>query len=167
MAVIFVSGCLGENVDDKNSSEVQSISKGGVLLKYPSNWVVSESTSNHSLLSVSAADSIDSSKVGQVNVNVEEKELTSPLDTFVNQTSASLNNDPSYDLISTGGVKVAGKDGIEVIYKSDVNGTMKMHKAVWFENNGKAIVVLCSAPENQFEDNLNIFNFIIGNIQIS
>ncbi|WP_409200421.1 hypothetical protein [Methanobrevibacter sp. DSM 116169] len=164
-AVVFVSGCIDGNSDGTNSTEIQTISKNGVILKYPSNWVISESTSNSSLISVAAANSIDSSKIGQVNVNVEKQPISESLSTFVNKTTASLEKDSSYEMISSGQTTMAGYDAIEVVYKSDSNGTMKMHKAVWIEKDGEAIVVLCSAPEDKFDSNLKIFDYIIANIQ--
>lgn len=164
-AAVFVSGCIDDNETDTNATEIQTVSKNGVVLKYPSNWVVSESVSNNSLVSVAAVDSIDSSKVGQVNVNVEKKKLSTSLHAYVNQTSASLNKDSSFKLLSSGDVVVGEYNAIEVIYQSEVNGTLKQHKAIWIEKDGDAIVILCSAPVDQFDSNLKVFDYIINNIE--
>lgn len=43
------------------------------MVQYPSDWVLSESTSNDSVIALVKSDSIDSSKVGQVTINVEKQ----------------------------------------------------------------------------------------------
>lgn len=163
-AAVFVSGCI--SFDNSDAEGIKSVTKQGVVLKYPSDWVVSQATSNTSLVSVSASNSIDSSKIGLVNVNVEKKPLSVPLDTFVNQTNTAMAKDPSYNLISAGNVAVGNKEGIEVSYISEINGTLKEHRAIWFEHRGDAYVILCSAPQNQFDSYSNVFNFIINNIEL-
>ncbi|MDL2246013.1 hypothetical protein LJB96_00190 [Methanobrevibacter sp. OttesenSCG-928-K11] len=165
-SVVFVSGCISDD-NSSNSGDIQTVSKNGVILKYPSTWVLSDSKSNNSLVSVSESSSIDSSKIGQVNVNVEKKELTTSLDSFINQTYTSMQKEGLIELISQGEVSYGGNTYIEVIYKSDINGTVKQHKALWTEKDGNAIVILCSAPENKFDSNLKVFNFIIENIQFT
>jgi len=165
-AVIFVSGCIGEETTSEYSTDVKMTSKGGVVIKYPSDWVVSQSTSNSSIISIADSKSIDSSKIGQVNVNVEKKKLDMPLDTFVNQTNNALNKDPSFDLISSGKVLIGENEAIEVIYTSNSNGSTKMHKVIWIEHKGNVVSILCTAPQEQFDSYANIFNFIINNIEL-
>jgi hypothetical protein len=166
-AVVFVSGCITEDTSNNDAGEIKTVSKNGVILKYPATWVLSDSKSNNSLVSVSESGSIDSSKIGQVNVNVEKKELTTSLDSFINQTYNSLQKDENFELISEGEVKYGDNTYTEVVYKSDNNGTIKEHKALWFEKDGYAFVILCSAPEDKFDSNLKVFNFIIENIQFT
>jgi len=158
---VLVSGCITDDADDNG---IKTVTKNGVVLKYPSEWVVSQATSNISLVSVSASSSIDSDKIGNVNVNVEKKPLTAPLNVFINQTSTAMSKDSSFTLISSGEVLVGDKEGIEIVYQSEVNGTLKKHKAVWVEHNNNAVVILCSAPASEFDSNLKVFDFIIENI---
>ena len=166
IAVIFVSGCIGGETTSQYSTDIKMTSKDGVVIKYPSDWVISESTSNNSIISVSDSKSIDSSKIAQVNVNVERKKLDMPIDTFVNQTNTALSKNPSFNLISSGKVLVGQHEAIEVIYTSDSNGTVKMHKAIWIEHNGDVVAILCTAPQEQFDSYDAIFNFIINNIEL-
>ncbi len=57
------------------------------MVQYPSDWVLSnESTSNDSVIALAKSDSIDSSKVGQVTINVENSSLREVFDSFINQT---------------------------------------------------------------------------------
>ena len=52
---------------DENPSEVtmETLSKNGIVVHYPSNWGYSESTSNYSFMALSKLSSIDSFGVGQ------------------------------------------------------------------------------------------------------
>ena len=50
---------------------------------------------------------------------------------------------------------------------SNDNGIEREHKAVWFEKGGQAYVLLYSAPLDQFESNLYVFDYILTDIQIN
>ena len=62
---------------------------------------------------------------------------------------------------------IAGKPALEYIYTSNDNGLEREHKAVWFEKGGQAYVIMYSAPLDQFESNLYVFDYIISDIQIT
>ncbi len=168
IVLIGVISCISA-ADNADSSEVTmlTLSKGGLLIHYPSNWGYSESTSNYSIMAISKLDSIDSSGVGQVNINFEKKPLEGEFYTYVNDTYKSMQGDSSYDLISSGGVMVGNVNAVEYIYTSNQDGVEKEHKAVWFEKGGQAYVLLYSAPPQDFEDNLYIFDYILSDIQIT
>ena len=53
------------------------------------------------------------------------------------------------------------------MYCSNQNDTIKAHKAVWFEKGGQAYVMLYSAPIDEFEDNVYVFDYILSYIQIT
>ena len=78
-----------------------------------------------------------------------------------------MQKDPSFQLVSSGGVSIDGMDAVEYIYTSSQNGEEKEHKAVWFEKGGQAYVIMYSAPIDQFEDNLNVFDYVLSGIQIT
>ena len=78
-----------------------------------------------------------------------------------------MSKDPDYGLVSSGGMVLADHDAMEYIYTSNTNGVQKEHKAVWFEKGGQAYVLLYSAPIDQFEDNLYVFDYILSDIQIT
>jgi hypothetical protein len=78
-----------------------------------------------------------------------------------------MQKDTSFHLVSSGGVAVDGKEAVEYIYTSNQNGIEKEHKAIWFEKGGQAYVIMYSAPIDQFENNLNVFDYILSEIQIT
>ena len=164
-AVCIVSSA---NADDSSDLEMLSLSKGGIVINYPSDWGYSQATSNYSIMSISKLDSIDSLGVGQVNINIEKKQIEGDFYTFVNDTYKSMQKDSSFELVSSGEVMVKDIDAIEYIYTSSQNDTtIKEHKAVWFEKGGQAYVLLYSAPIDQFENNLYVFDYILTDIQIN
>ena len=79
-----------QNTSDTANAEMLSLSKGGVVINYPSNWGYSESTSQYSILAISKLDSIDSAGFGQVNINIEKKPIEGEFYTFVNDTSEKI-----------------------------------------------------------------------------
>ena len=153
LLVIFCSGCidLGGNNGDDNMTEVQSISKGGVSIQYPGDWVVSQSSSNYSVLALSQSDSIDVSKVGQVTVNIEKRPIEGDFNNFVNSTYDAIEEQEDFSLISSGAVIVNDLEGLQYIYQSN--------------HNGEAYVILCSAPVSQYAQNQGAFDFIVENFK--
>ena len=149
-----------------NTTKMLSSSKGGVMVQYPSDWVLSESTSNDSVIALAKSDSIDSSKVGQVTINVEKQIIEGSFDSFINQTYTAMQHDSSFNLTSSGQVLIGDKNATEYVYTSNINGVVKEHKALWFDKGDQAYVVLYSAPIDKFDENLNSFNYILENMQI-
>ncbi len=178
IAIIIIIGIFGylivNNVstsdftgdDGNNTIKLMSSSKGGVMVQYPSDWVLSESSSNASVIALAKADSVDGSKVGQVTINVEKKEIQGTFKDFINSTYTSMQHDTSFNLTSSGDVLIGDKSATEYVYISNVNGTVKEHKALWFDKGDNAYVVLYSAPVDQFDSNLHEFDYIIENMQI-
>lgn len=165
--LMSVFSCVNAAEDGSDLTMV-SLSKGGLLINYPSNWGYSESTSNYSIMAISKLDSIDSAGIGQVNINFEKKPIEGEFYSYVNETYKSMQKDSSFELISSGGVMVGTIDAVEYIYSStDDNGVEKEHKAVWFEKGSQAYVMLYSAPPENFEDNLYVFDYILSDIQIT
>ena len=165
--VISVFACVNAAEDNADLSML-SLSKGGLLIHYPSSWGYSESTSNYSIMAISKLDSIDSAGIGQVNINFEKKPIEGEFYSYVNDTYKSMQKDSSFELTSSGGVMVGTIDAVEYIYTStDDDGVQKEHKAVWFEKGGQAYVMLYSAPPEDFEDSLYVFDYIISDIQIT
>ena len=168
---IVISDVQFDNGNNGNSNEsvtMLSVSKGGVTIYYPSNWVVSQATSNHSIVAISKKSSIDGQDIGQVNIIVEKKEFTGDFDSFVNQTYTNVGADEEFDLISSGEVEINGERALEYIYtSSSSNGVIKQHKALWFERDGVAYVILYSAPIDKYEVNLAAADYIIERIKIN
>ena len=150
-----------------NDTTIQTMSKGGLVINYPSDWGYSEATSNDSIMAISKLDSIDSAGIGQVNINFEKRPIQEDLSTFLNTTYRSMESDPSFSLISSGSSVIGNREAYEYIYTSNDNGIEREHKAVWFEKGGQAYALLYSAPLDQFESNLYVFDFILTDIQIT
>lgn len=156
------------NNNVNSSVTMLSVSKGGVSVTYPSNWVVSQSTSNNSIIAISKESSIDSLEVGQVNINVEKKDFTGDFDSFVNKTYTNVQADEAFELVSSGEVSLNNERVFEYIYTSSAsNGVVKQHKALWFERGNEAYVILYSAPIDKYEANLAAADYIIEHIQIN
>lgn len=152
---------------DSNATTMLTLSKGGIVINYPSDWGYSEATSPESIMAISKISSIDSAGVGQVNINVEKKAVEGgDFYTFVNNTYKSMQYDSNYKLISSGDVMVGDIQALQYIYTSTQDGVEKEHKAVWFEKGGQAYVLLYSAPTDQFESNMYVFDFILSDMQV-
>jgi hypothetical protein len=167
LIVFLVFVASGVSADSNNETTIQTLSKGGLVIHYPSDWGYSEATSNYSIMSISKLDSIDPLGVGQVNINFEKKPVEGEFYSFVNMTYKSMEADHSFDLISSGASVVGDRQAVEYIYISNDNNIQREHKAVWFEKGGQAYVLLYSAPLDQFESNMYVFNYILSDIQIT
>ncbi|MDO5823925.1 hypothetical protein [Methanobrevibacter sp.] len=168
ISIILLFICAFSCVNaDSGDFTMQTLSKGGIVIHYPSNWGYSESTSNYSIMSISKINSINSSGVGQININFEKKPVEGEFYSFVNKTYDSMKKDSSFSLVSSGQVMIGNINAVEYIYTSNQTGIEKEHKAVWFEKGGQAYVMLYSAPIKDFEDNLYIFDYILSDIQIT
>ncbi len=168
LVILFICAVSIVSAEDDNSDlEMLTLSKGGIVIHYPSSWGYSEATSNYSIMAISKLDSIDSAGIGQVNINIEKKPIEGEFYTYVNDTYKSMQKDSSFELVSSGGILVKNIDAVEYIYTSNDNGVEKEHKAVWFEKGGQAYVILYSAPPEDFENDLYIFDYILSDIQIT
>lgn len=168
---IVINDIQFDNAKAGNSNEsvtMLSVSKGGVTINYPSNWVVSQATSNKSVVAISKENSIDNQGIGQVNIIVEKKEFTGDFDSFVNKTYNNIRADEAYELISSGEVEINGERALQYIYtSSSSNGVIKQHKALWFERDGVAYVIMYSAPIDKYDANLAAADYIIEHIIIN
>ena len=164
--IIGIVACVNA-ADEGTELTMLTLSKGGIVMNYPSTWGYSEATSQYAIMAISKLDSIDSFGVGQVNILIEKKPVEGEFYSYVNSTYQKMQKDSSFQLISSGGVMIGTIDGVEYIYTSDQNGTVKEHKAVWLEKGGQAYVLLYSAPTDKFEENLYVFDYILSDIQIA
>ena len=164
----FNAGSSKNTGSTNESVTMLSISKGGVTIEYPSNWVMSQATSNNSVLAISKASSVDNLEVGQVNIHVEKKDFTGDFDRFVNSTYNNIQADEAFDLVSSGEVDLNGERVLQYIYTSSSNnGVVKQHKALWFDRGNEAYVVMYSAPIDKYEVNLPPADYIIQHIKIN
>lgn len=165
LAIFLMAGVSAKKSNDETT--IQTLSKGGLTINYPSDWGYSKATSNYSIMSISKLDAIDSAGIGQVNINFEKKPVEGEFHSFVNTTYKSMQYDSSFNLVSSGESVLGDRPALEYIYTSNDNGVERQHKAVWFEKGGQAYVLLYSAPMDQFEANLYVFDYILSDIQIT
>ena len=55
---------------------------------------------------------------------------------------------------------------MEADYTSVVNNQTKQHKAIWIPKGSDIYVILCSAPESEFENMVGTFDFIINSVKL-
>ena len=167
ITIILIAFLIASVSADTNSDEkttIQSLSKGGLVIHYPSDWGYSQATSNYSIMAISKLDSIDAAGIGQVNINIEKKPIEGDFYSFVNTSYKSMQHDTSFKLISSGESTIADRTSLEYVY---ISNDTREHKAVWFEKGGQAYVLLYSAPLDQFDANLYVFDYILSDIQIT
>ncbi len=163
--IAFLIACVSAESDDQLT--IQTLSKGGLVIHYPSDWGVSKATSQYSIMAISKLDSIDAAGIGQVNINIEKKPLEGEFYSFVNTTYKSMQHDKAFTLVSSGESTLGDKQTLEYVYTSNENGVEREHKAVWFEKGGQAYVLLYSAPLENFDSNLYVFDYLLSDIQIT
>lgn len=171
LAVIFVSGCItdsGGNNSTNNDTAPQTLAKNGILTKYPGDWVVANSDSDDSIVAVANPNSKDpTTGFSDVNVNIERRSLSTPLNSYFNQTYTQLFSNSNYTLIAQGNVSIGSYNALESLYTENSNGTIKKHRALWIENNNEVYVILCTAPQDEFQNQVKNFDFIIANFKIT
>lgn len=165
--IVFLLSSVSAETKSNDQTTIQTLSKGGLTINYPSDWGYSKANSNYSIMSISKLASIDSAGVGQVNINFEKKPIEGEFNSFVNSTYKSMQYDSSFKLVSSGQSVIGDRAALEYIYTSNDNGVERQHKAVWFEKGGQAYVLLYSAPMDQFDANLYVFDYILSDIQIT
>lgn len=151
-----------------NQTEVQTVSQGGVVVNFPSDWVVAKSETNGTVVAIADSKSIDSSKHAKVNVNIQKRDLEDQsLDRYFNETYSSLLSNSSNQIISLGNSTVIkDRECYEADYISDVGAESKQHRAIWVESDNQAYVILCTAPQEDFDKYNKYFDYILSNIKI-
>ena len=69
IAIILLLSCIIVNVSadtQDNATKMLTLSKGGIIMNYPSDWGYSQASSNDSVMAISKLDSIDSAEIKQV-----------------------------------------------------------------------------------------------------
>ena len=151
------------NTNTNESVKMLSMSKGGVTVYYPSNWVLSQTTSNNSIIAISKQSGVDNREIGQININVEKKEFSGDFNTFVNKSYTNIHADKAFNLVSSGEVAINDEKALQYIYTSSSNnGVVKQHKALWFEKGNQAYVIMYSAPVDKYEANLPAADYIMS-----
>ena len=165
--LMFAASSVSADANNAEDNPIQTLSKGGLVINYPSDWGYSKANSQYSIMSISKLDSIDAGGVGQVNINFEKKPIEGDFYNFISNNYKAMEKDPSFQIVSSGQSSIAGKEAVEYIYISKELNLEREHKAVWFEKGGQAYVLLYSAPVDQFDSNMYVFDYILSDIQIT
>ena len=163
----FVNYPIFNNDSDADASQ-QSIeySENGITLSMPGDWVPADSKSNESVLAVASPNSKDSSGFNDVNVNIEKKSKANSLQSEFKSNYNILSRNSDFTIIFMGNVTFNGKDAMEAEYTSVSNNDTKHHRAIWFQEGSDIYVILCSAPESEYENLVGTFDFIIDSIKM-
>lgn len=100
--LLFIVSVSSVSADSNDGSQILTLSKGGITIKYPSDWGNSRAISGYSIMAISKLDSVDSFGIGQVNINVEKKPVEGDFYNFVNNTYKSMEYSSSFELVSSG-----------------------------------------------------------------
>ena len=57
--IIFLMSSVSAETNANEKTNIQTLSKGGLTIHYPSDWGYSKATSNYSIMSISKLDSIE------------------------------------------------------------------------------------------------------------
>ena len=167
--IIAIGAFLFLSHVSSQGEEIQMINyvQNGVTFSYPSDWGVSQTHSNYTVVAICLISSIDSNRTAHVNIHVEKHNYTGEFNDFVNETINSLNADSDYNITSYGSIHVRGNNVTQVTYNSNIYGTIKMHESVWFKYGNDAYVVTYSAPPSSFDKYERIFQYVISTFQIT
>ena len=163
----FMFKSHNETQQKENTTEAYEISENGVALTVPSTWVSAKSKSNMTLLAVADPNSKDSSGFSNVNINVEKKETTNTLKNEFESNYKSLSRNSDYEIEYLGNATVQGNDAMEAAYLTTGGSVVKEHKAVWLQGDGVIYVILCTSPQDQFDNYEPIFDYAINSVKIS
>ena len=165
--ITSITCVVAESQSSLADKDFQTISKNGISIKFPLEWGISKSSSNCSLIAISNLASIDSNGVAQVNINIEKKPVEGDFNKFVNKSYTLMSKTGNYSLVSSGNVSTGKYNGLMFTYNSNINGTVKTHEAIWIEHNKDAYVLLFSAPKNQFDSNVKVFDYVVHSFTIN
>ena len=156
------------NTDNEVDLSQQSVdySENGISLSLPGDWVSADSKSNDTVLAVADSNSKDSSGFNSINVNIEKKSKAKSLQSEFNSNYNTLARNTDFNILYMGNVSFNGEEAMEADYTSVSNNMTKQHKAIWIKKDADIYVILCSAPESEYENEVGTFDFIINSIQL-
>ena len=162
----LMSHPINPNGGEDLSQQSVEYSENGITLLMPGNWVSAESQSNDTVLAVADPDSKDSSGFNSVNVNIEKRSSTRNLESEFNSNYNNLARNTNFNILFEGNATFNGEEAMEADYTDESSDELKEHKAIWIKRDSDIYVILCSAPESEFEERLSTFDFIINNVKI-
>ena len=161
----FINNPIKTGEVDLSKQSVE-YTENGITLSIPGNWISAKSTSNTTVLAVADPDSKDDSGFNDINVNIEKKSNAGSLESEFNANYNVLARNSDFNILFEGNATFNGEEAMEADYTDESSGTLKQHKAVWIKKDTDIYVILCSAPQDKFEENLSTFDFIINSLKL-
>lgn len=96
-----------------------------------------------------------------------KKETTNTLKNEFESNYKSLSRNSDYEIEYLGNATVQGNDAMEAAYLTTGGSVVKEHKAVWLQGDGEIYVILCTSPQDQFDNYEPIFDYAINSVKIS
>lgn len=162
--VIFASGCT------TGGNNTSTYSGNGVSFNYPASWQQLQTSSQITLVSVGDPKSADNS-TGSVNTLVAVQKTALPngnslKQVYDNTYAQFAAQEASFKTISDTTTTVDGTTAYVNTHTVDVRGVQKKEKAVWFEKNGSAYVILCGSLPADFDSQQANFDTIINSFKV-
>ena len=156
------------NIENEADLSQQSVdySENGISLSMPGDWVSADSKSNSTVLAIADSKAKDASGFNSINVNIEKKSKARSLQSEFNSNYNTLARNSDYNILYLGNVSFNGEAALEADYTSAVNNITKQHKAIWVKKGSDIYVILCSAPQSEYDNELGTFDFIINSVKL-
>ena len=169
LLIVGISFFINNPISVENEVDLsqQSIdySENGISLSMPGDWVSANSKSNSTVLAVADSNAKDSSGFNSINVNIEKKSKAKSLQSEFNSNYNTLARNSDFNILYMGNVSFNGEEAMEADYTSVVNNVTKQHKAIWVKKGSDIYVILCSAPQSEYDNELGTFDFIINSVK--
>ena len=101
-----------------------------------------------------------------MNVNIQKKSNVRSLESEFNSNYNVLARNSDFNILFEGNVTFNGESALEADYTDESSGVSKQHKAVWIQKGSDIYVILCSAPQSEFDAKVSTFDFIINSVQL-
>ncbi|AMK15986.1 PsbP-related protein [Methanobrevibacter olleyae] len=162
----FINNPISSNEDVDISQQSVEFSENGISLSMPGDWVSANSNSNETVLAIADSNSKDSSGFNSINVNIEKKSNSKSLQSEFQSNYNTLARNSDFNILYMGNVSFNGEAAMEADYTSVSNNVSKQHKAIWIKKGSDIYVILCTAPQSEFDDKIGTFDFIINSIKL-
>ena len=162
----FINHPIDSNNDTNASQQSVEYTENGITLSIPGDWVSAKSNSNDTVLAVADPHEKDSSGFNSINVNIEKKSKARGLEAEFNSNYNTLARNSDFNILFVGNATFNNEPAMEADYTSGSGGDVKQHKAIWIKKDSDIYVILCSAPQSEFDEKLSTFDFIINSVKL-
>ena len=162
----FINNPISTGSDEDLSQQSVDYSENGISLSMPGDWVSAKSNSNETVLAVADPDYKDSAGFNSVNVNIEKKSNARSLQSEFISNYNTLARNSDFNILFMGNVSFNGQSAMEADYTSVASNQTKQHKAIWIPKGSDIYVILCSAPESEFDYMVGSFDLIINSVKL-